>query len=387
MSYILDALRKSEKERQAGQVPGLPDLVTETRQPSSPRWLWLAGFGLLLLNLAGLAYWLLHRQEPTPPPAEVANDPVSQPAVPARPAVATADQATPQPPIVNTGIPAPNPVVPAPVAAPTPLPEPPPATANVTPPAVAPVPAAPPMQQAPIAAAPAPVTTPPVATAAPVPVAPPVAATMPAPTPQMQVPPTPVGSAATLAPPATPPSAPVTPPVQTRKTPSGKAARTQPVTPPPVVAMPPPVTTSPTYTPPRQARPPARALPPARPARPPADEFDETDQELEREGDVMADAGRGRYAAEPQVSIRRHPPIKGGTPDLRDLPLDFQERVPPMKISMFAYSKNPAERFVIIDMRKYRAGDRLPGGILLLNIQAENLLLELDGQKFLVPRF
>ena len=127
-------------------------------------------------------------------------------------------------------------------------------------------------------------------------------------------------------------------------------------------------------------------MPPARSARPAADEFDEADQELERDGELLADAGRSRYTPEPQVSIRR-PAIRGGTPDLRELPLDFQERVPPMKISMFAYSKNPAERFVIIDMRKYRAGDRLPGGILLLNIQAENLLLELDGQKFLVPRF
>ena len=54
---------------------------------------------------------------------------------------------------------------------------------------------------------------------------------------------------------------------------------------------------------------------------------------------------------------------------------------------MFAYSREPAERFVIIDMKKYRTGDRLPGNLLLLEIQAENLLLELDGQKFRVPRF
>jgi general secretion pathway protein B len=384
MSYILDALRKSEKERQAGQVPGLPDLVTETRQPSSPRWLWLAGLGLLLLNLAGLGYWLLHRQEPTPPPAEVANAPVSQPVTPAQPSAATADQAAPQPRIVNAGVPAPNPAVPAPVAVPTPVLAPSPATVNVAPPAATPMPAQPPLQTAPASpvAAPVPVTTPPVAAAAPVPVAPPVAA----PTAQMPAPPAPVQPSATPAPPATPTSAPVTPPAQTRKTPSSKAARTQPVTPPPVAAAPPAVTTRPTYTPPRQARAPARALPPARSTRPAADEFDEADQELEREGELMADAGPGRYTPEPQVSIRR-PAIRGGTPDLRELPLDFQERVPPMKISMFAYSKNPAERFVIIDMRKYRAGDRLPGGILLLNIQAENLLLELDGQKFLVPRF
>lgn len=87
------------------------------------------------------------------------------------------------------------------------------------------------------------------------------------------------------------------------------------------------------------------------------------------------------------VTVRPWPGVRPGTPDLRDLPLDFQERIPPLKISMFAYSREPSERFVIIDMRKYRTGDRLPGNLLLLEIQAENLLLELDGQKFRVPRF
>ena len=54
---------------------------------------------------------------------------------------------------------------------------------------------------------------------------------------------------------------------------------------------------------------------------------------------------------------------------------------------MFGYSRVESERFVIIDMKKYRVGDQLPGGPLLMDIQAENLLLELDGQKFLIPRY
>lgn len=384
MSYILDALRKSEKERQAGQVPGLPDLVSEEQKPTSSRWLWLAGLGLLLLNLAGLSYWLFQRQEPTPAPTNAATAPASLPTAPAQPSAASADQPPPQPPIVNAGIPTPNPAMTAPVAIPA-LATPPAAT---VPPAVAaPVPAQP-MQTAPVPpiAAPAPATPSPVAPAVPVPATPPVALAAPGPLPQVQAPPASAAPPAVFSPAEPPLAAPVAPPTPTRKGSSSKAVRAQPAAPPPVAAAPPAERTPPAYAPPRQARAPARALPPPRYARPDS-EFDEADRELEREGEMMADAGRGRHAAEPEVSIRQRPVIRGGTPDLRELPLDFQERVPPMKISMFAYSKNPAERFVIIDMRKYRPGDRLPGGILLLSIQAENLLLELDGQKFLVPRF
>lgn len=112
--------------------------------------------------------------------------------------------------------------------------------------------------------------------------------------------------------------------------------------------------------------------------------FEEIDHELEREGENLADA---RDVAADVEAPRARPGVQPGTPDYRELPPELQARIPPFRISMFAYSKNPAERFVIIDMKKYRTGDRLPGGILLLAIQAENLLLELDGQKFLVPRF
>jgi general secretion pathway protein B len=60
--------------------------------------------------------------------------------------------------------------------------------------------------------------------------------------------------------------------------------------------------------------------------------------------------------------------------------------MPPFKINVYAYSKSPAERFAIIDMSKYLAGDRIPGGALLLEIRADSLIFELDGTKFRVPR-
>lgn len=113
--------------------------------------------------------------------------------------------------------------------------------------------------------------------------------------------------------------------------------------------------------------------------------MDDAELERETEEDLLADSRSFERTAQPSTIGGRSG--RNGIPHLRDLPLDFQERIPPIKISMFAYSRNPSERFVIIDMKKHRAGDQIPGGALLLEIQAENLLLELDGQKFLLPRY
>jgi general secretion pathway protein B len=112
--------------------------------------------------------------------------------------------------------------------------------------------------------------------------------------------------------------------------------------------------------------------------------MDDAELERETEEELLADA-RTLERSIPPLTVPRAG--RNGIPYLRDLPLSFQERIPPLKISMFAYSRNPAERFVIIDMKKHRVGDQIPGGALLMEIQAENLLLELEGQKFLLPRF
>lgn len=109
------------------------------------------------------------------------------------------------------------------------------------------------------------------------------------------------------------------------------------------------------------------------------DDFDEVDREMEEEGGGQRNA--------PVDLNRPHPGVRAGSPALRDLPPDFQSRIPSFRITMFAYTENPEDRFVIVNMKKIRAGEMLPGGVLLLEIQAENLLVEYDGQKFLIPRF
>jgi len=53
MSFILDALKKSETERQRQNVSGFADVPDGVGAPRAPRWLWVLG-GLLAINLVVL---------------------------------------------------------------------------------------------------------------------------------------------------------------------------------------------------------------------------------------------------------------------------------------------------------------------------------------------
>jgi general secretion pathway protein B len=53
MSFILDALKKSETERQRQNAPGFASVPEATDPPRAPRWLWVLG-SLLAINLVVL---------------------------------------------------------------------------------------------------------------------------------------------------------------------------------------------------------------------------------------------------------------------------------------------------------------------------------------------
>ncbi|MDR7332597.1 general secretion pathway protein GspB [Roseateles asaccharophilus] len=142
MSYILDALRRAEadRERERGQVPGLhtqapsgPGAAASTRQR---RWLpWAAG-GLLLLAGIGAGSWWTSGAPQTPspalppstqpapvPPAITSSTPVAAAPLPLPPAAASAAESPFLPPAPPPQAMAPRPAateqLPAPKAAPT----------------------------------------------------------------------------------------------------------------------------------------------------------------------------------------------------------------------------------------------------------------------------
>lgn len=97
MSFILDALKRSENERQRHQGPSLID-VPQRRMPAERPWWVFVLAGLLVLNLVVFVVVMLRRDEPqavtTPTPAPVAP-PVTAPPAPAPTAVAPPPTAQP----------------------------------------------------------------------------------------------------------------------------------------------------------------------------------------------------------------------------------------------------------------------------------------------------
>lgn len=99
MSYILEALKKADRERALGEVPDLESAHWGVRQPQrSWRWLWVVA-ALLLFNAALLGYLLSRDEVDTEQVAGMESAPppvVAPPRVPARPAPVQAPAETPR---------------------------------------------------------------------------------------------------------------------------------------------------------------------------------------------------------------------------------------------------------------------------------------------------
>jgi general secretion pathway protein B len=98
MSYILDALRRADSERERGRVPGihaqpLPSTSADAARRAPPPWIWIV-VGLSLGLLVALGWTMWGRDAPPLPPAgEVAGLPPPPP-----PAEAPGERALPAPP-------------------------------------------------------------------------------------------------------------------------------------------------------------------------------------------------------------------------------------------------------------------------------------------------
>ncbi len=81
MSYILDALRKSEQERSRGKLPELNRFGDPDHRVSGQhRWAWIIGGALVLTNVIGVGIWLSRPDSPAPS-ADIAAAGTTNPAV------------------------------------------------------------------------------------------------------------------------------------------------------------------------------------------------------------------------------------------------------------------------------------------------------------------
>ncbi|HEX2139665.1 MAG TPA: general secretion pathway protein GspB [Woeseiaceae bacterium] len=81
MSFILDALKKSEAERQRKSGPGFADIPDVRRSAGTPPWLWVVA-GLLAINLTVLVLLLLRPGTDAEPVARVTPPLEAQAVVP-----------------------------------------------------------------------------------------------------------------------------------------------------------------------------------------------------------------------------------------------------------------------------------------------------------------
>lgn len=79
-------------------------------------------------------------------------------------------------------------------------------------------------------------------------------------------------------------------------------------------------------------------------------------------------------------------PPKKGILALDDLPYDVRNSLPNLNINVFSYANQPEERFVIIDMVKYRTGQLIKGSVKLKEILPNSIVLQYDSNTFRVER-
>ena len=73
-------------------------------------------------------------------------------------------------------------------------------------------------------------------------------------------------------------------------------------------------------------------------------------------------------------------------PSISEINLTGQEALPDLHLDVHVYATKPAERFVYINMRKYREGATLAEGPVLERIRRDGVILDFHGLRFVLPR-
>lgn len=86
------------------------------------------------------------------------------------------------------------------------------------------------------------------------------------------------------------------------------------------------------------------------------------------------------------VEVQAIPPEQKDIPFLNDLSFELRQTVPKLNINVFVYSQQPEERFVMIDMVKYKQGQQIKDAMLLKEIRPDSLVIDYKNQIFKIKR-
>ncbi len=116
---------------------------------------------------------------------------------------------------------------------------------------------------------------------------------------------------------------------------------------------------------------------------------EQSNEVLLKEGEILITPTSRREAAEAkkQEKIKEVITIPDETsvPLLSETEYDFQDQLPEMHLDVHVYKKHPEGRFVLINMEKYREGQKMPSGVVIEAIVVEGVMMNYQGQRFLMP--
>jgi general secretion pathway protein B len=106
-----------------------------------------------------------------------------------------------------------------------------------------------------------------------------------------------------------------------------------------------------------------------------------------------AAASSSPRSAAPRTLHRPDPVLSEAPPDndevlpsISELNFTGQDALPELHLDVHVYATNPADRFVFINMRKYREGALLQEGPTLERIRRDGVVLNFHGVRFVLPR-
>ena len=155
---------------------------------------------------------------------------------------------------------------------------------------------------------------------------------------------------------------------------------------PPPAAQPPPRQAAPPETHKAPSPPPTEA--PAEPPQPPSAAA--SPDPPRPAGPAAAQPARQQTAAQSAPAAEPSPRPAPASPSapweslpyLEELPAEFRSSVPEMTVDVHVFTDDPARRFILLDLRRYREGDQLPSGARLLHITPEGIALAWQGRRF-----
>jgi len=88
----------------------------------------------------------------------------------------------------------------------------------------------------------------------------------------------------------------------------------------------------------------------------------------------------------PRSPVTDEPEILEPLPTMDDLMAQGRLSIPEIHLDIHVYATRPAERFVFLNMRKYREGAQTPEGVVVEHITRDGVVLNHRGVRFLLPR-